>query len=86
MAPSTASQRRTRWIGTSRLSVYLKYGCVHPRTLLAQLPAGEGGEALRREVVFRDFYADVLHHRPDSARHELQQQMAALEYDEGPEH
>ncbi|HEU0103877.1 MAG TPA: deoxyribodipyrimidine photo-lyase [Mycobacteriales bacterium] len=70
--------------GTSQLSVYLKYGCVHPRTLLAQLPPGEGGDAIRREVVFRDFYADVLHHHPESARTELQPQMAALEYDEGP--
>ena len=70
--------------GTSQLSVYLKYGCIHPRTLVAQLPEGPGGEAVRREVVFRDFYADVLHHRPESARTELQPQMAALEYDEGP--
>ena len=69
--------------GTSRLSVYLKYGCIHPRTLLAQLPAGDGGDAVRREVVFRDFYADVLHHHPEAARHELQPQMAGLAYDEG---
>jgi len=71
--------------GTSRLSVYLKYGCIHPRTVLAQLPQTDGGEAVRREVVFRDFYADVLHHHPASARSDLQPQMAALEYDEGPE-
>ena len=70
--------------GTSRLSVYLKYGCIHPRTVLAQLPQSDGAEAVRREVVFRDFYADVLHHTPASARTELQPQMAALEYDEGP--
>ena len=71
--------------GTSRLSVYLKYGCIHPRTVLAQLPAGEGADAVRREIVFRDFYADVLQAHPESARHELQPQMAALEYDTGPE-
>jgi deoxyribodipyrimidine photo-lyase len=71
--------------GTSQLSVHLKYGTIHPRTLLAELPPGEGGEAVRREVVFRDFYADVLWHRPESARTELQPAMAALEYDEGPE-
>jgi len=70
--------------GTSRLSVYLKYGCIHPRTVLAQLPRGEGGEAVRREIVFRDFYADVLHHHPQSARHELQPRLAELAYDEGP--
>ncbi len=70
--------------GTSQLSVYLKYGCVHPRTLLAELPEGPGGEAVRREIVFRDFYADVLHHRPESAYTELQPHMRALRYDEGP--
>jgi len=71
--------------GTSRLSVYLKYGCIHPRTVLAQLPDDDGGQAVRREIVFRDFYADVLHNRPDSARTELQPAMTALEYDTGPE-
>ncbi len=69
---------------TSRMSVYLKYGCTHPRTLLAELPRGTGGDAFRREIVFRDFYADVLHHDPASARTELQPAMARLEYDEGP--
>ena len=81
-----ATTRNTPGVdGTSRLSVYLKYGCIHPRTLLAELPPGDGGDAVRREVVFRDFYADVLWHRPESAREELQPAMAALEYDEGPE-
>jgi len=69
--------------GTSQLSVYLKYGCLHPRTVLAGLPPGEGSDALRREVAFRDFYADVLHHDPASARTELQPRMSRLEYDDG---
>jgi deoxyribodipyrimidine photo-lyase len=34
---------------TSRLSVYLKYGAIHPRTLLADL--GEQGETFRRQLV-----------------------------------
>ena len=87
LADGVADYARTRndpgVDGTSRLSVYLKYGCVHPRTLLAQLPDNEGGEALRRELVFRDFYADVLHHHPESARHDLTTQLAELRYDSG---
>jgi deoxyribodipyrimidine photo-lyase len=51
---------------TSHMSVYLKWGCVHPRTLLADL--GPGDETFRRELAWREFYADVLHHRPGSAR------------------
>ena len=74
--------------GTSGMSVHLKYGTVHPRTLHAALGgegAGEGGGKLAGELVWRDFYADVLWHAPGSARHELQPAMASLQYDEGPE-
>jgi deoxyribodipyrimidine photo-lyase len=75
--------------GTSRLSAYLKYGCIHPRTLLADLAAtDDGGEAVRRytdELAWRDFYADVLWHRPDSAREYLNPQLQGLGYDTGPD-
>ena len=54
--------------GTSRLSPYLRWGCVHPRTVLARLGRSEGESALRRQLAWRDFYADVLLQRPDSAR------------------
>ena len=54
--------------GTSRLSAYLKYGCIHPRTLLADL-AGRASPTRRSagytdELAWREFYADVLWHRP----------------------
>ena len=71
--------------GTTELSVDLKYGTVHPRTLLADLGHGDGEEKLRAELSWRDFYADVLWHDPDSARRELQPTMARLRYDSGPE-
>ncbi len=56
--------------GTSRMSVYLKYGAVHPRTMLADLGERRSGsaEVYRTEIAWREFYADVLHQRPDSAR------------------
>ena len=68
--------------GTSGMSVYLKYGCIHPRTMLADLGRGAGESKLAGEVVWRDFYADVLWHRPDSARTELNPALAGLEYDD----
>ncbi|GAB3356891.1 deoxyribodipyrimidine photo-lyase [Modestobacter lapidis] len=75
--------------GTSRLSAYLKYGCIHPRTLLADLAAqDDGGEAVRRytdELAWRDFYADVLWHRPDSAREYLDPRLQGMRYDTGPD-
>ena len=70
--------------GTSGMSVYLKYGCVHPRTLHAALGRDDGGQKLACELLWRDFYADVLWHHPESAREELQPAMAKLAYDEGP--
>ncbi|CAA9227781.1 MAG: Deoxyribodipyrimidine photolyase [uncultured Blastococcus sp.] len=75
--------------GTSRLSAYLKYGCLHPRTLLADLP-GEGAatDAVRRftdELAWREFYADVVWHRPESVREPLDTRTGAIEYDSGPD-
>jgi deoxyribodipyrimidine photo-lyase len=69
------------------MSVHLKYGEVHPRTLLADLARrrSESAEAYRREIVWREFYADVLHHRPDSARRNLDRAFDALPLDSGPE-
>ncbi|MFB9904524.1 cryptochrome/photolyase family protein [Allokutzneria oryzae] len=67
--------------GTSRISPYLRWGCVHPRTLLADL--GPDDEAYRRELAFRDFYADVLWHRPESARKNYDRKFDALPHDSG---
>jgi deoxyribodipyrimidine photo-lyase len=54
--------------GTSRMSAHLKFGAIHPRTLVADLDArSDGAQAFLRELAFRDFYADVLHHWPASA-------------------
>jgi deoxyribodipyrimidine photo-lyase len=66
--------------GTSRMSVYLKYGLVHPRTLLADLAGrrGESVETYRTEIAWREFYADVLHQRPDSARKNFDRAFDAL--------
>ncbi|HEX2576850.1 MAG TPA: deoxyribodipyrimidine photo-lyase [Aquihabitans sp.] len=69
---------------TSRLSAHLKYGTVHPRQLLALAGRGGGAATWTNELCWRDFYADVLHHHPESARHDLDPSMAGLEWDTGP--
>ncbi|HEU4515223.1 MAG TPA: deoxyribodipyrimidine photo-lyase [Nocardioidaceae bacterium] len=70
--------------GTSRMSVHLKWGEVHPRTLLADLGrrSGSGASTYRSELAWREFYADVLHRRPETARAYLRPEFAAMEYDE----
>ncbi len=67
--------------GTSGLSPYLRFGCLHPRSALALLGPGAGAERLRTELAWREFYADVLWHRPDSARAPLQEFGARLRWD-----
>jgi deoxyribodipyrimidine photo-lyase len=69
---------------TSRMSVHLKWGTIHPRTLLADLAGlrSRGAAAYVRELAFREFYADVLHQRPDSAFDYYDQAFAAMQYDE----
>ena len=68
---------------TSRLSPYLKYGVVHPRQLLAETAAkpSAGATTFETELAWRDFYADVLLHNPDSAWSDLNR-VSGLTYDE----
>ena len=71
--------------GASGMSTYLKYGEIHPRTMLHDLASGDSASSYRRELAWRDFYADVLWHDPDSARRDLRPEMREMEYDEpGP--
>lgn len=68
----------------SRLSPYLKLGVLHPRTLLADLAGrhGKGVERFEAELAWREFYADVLFHNPDSLWRDLKPGLAALAYDQ----
>jgi deoxyribodipyrimidine photo-lyase len=58
--------------GSSRLSPYLRFGCLSPRAVEAELPGGAGGDALRRQLCWRDFYQHVLVHHPGNADTEFQ--------------
>lgn len=53
---------------TSQLSHNLKWGEIHPRSLLAELGDTSGEEHFRKELCWREFYADVLAQQPDSVR------------------
>ncbi len=72
---------------TSQLSPYLKLGVVHPRTLLADLAVrhGPGVERFVTELAWREFYAYVLHHHPDSLWRDLRPELAQLAYDDVPD-
>ncbi|WP_354563539.1 MULTISPECIES: cryptochrome/photolyase family protein [Gordonia] len=66
---------------TSRMSAYLKYGNIHPRTLAADLGRAGGAQAYLRELAFRDFYADVLYHWPHSLWHNWNRQFDGIDLD-----
>lgn len=68
--------------GTSHLSPFLKYGVVHPRQLLAELdPSSTGHAVFASELAWRDFYADVLFRRPETAWENLDRRFDALPVD-----
>jgi deoxyribodipyrimidine photo-lyase len=69
--------------GTSRMSVHLKWGEIHPRTLLASLASrrSAGAATYRKELAWREFYADVLYHQPHTARDYLRGEYARMAYD-----
>jgi deoxyribodipyrimidine photo-lyase len=71
---------------TSRMSVHLKWGEIHPRTMLADLAEAEADQravtTYRTELAWREFYADVLARRPDTAREYYKPEFATMTYDE----
>ena len=69
--------------GTSMLSTALRFGEVHPRTLLADLDDSSGHEVFRKEIAWREFYADILFNRPDTTTGYYNTAYQAMEYDNG---
>lgn len=73
--------------GTSRLSVDLKFGAMHPRQLLPALRGaapGSGAWVFRSELAWREFYAEVLWRRPETAWRNYAPAMDAMRTDRGP--
>jgi deoxyribodipyrimidine photo-lyase len=71
-------------MGTSMLSTHLKFGEIHPRTIMGDLCLHRctGAAAFRRQLAWRDFYADVLWHSPNTARESLRPEFEAMVHDE----
>jgi deoxyribodipyrimidine photo-lyase len=68
--------------GTSHLSHALAHGEIHPRTLLAQLGDGPGAEVFRKELAWREFYADVLFHNPQTYDGYYEPRFEKMRYDQ----
>jgi deoxyribodipyrimidine photo-lyase len=69
--------------GTSHLSHALAFGEIHPRTILARLRDQSGHNVFRKEIAWREFYADVLWHNPSSLTDYYEPRFARMRYDVG---
>ena len=67
--------------GTSKMSAHLKFGEIHPRTLLAPLGESKAHDVYRKEIAWREFYADVLFHNQHTETDYYAPQFAKMRYD-----
>jgi deoxyribodipyrimidine photo-lyase len=67
--------------GTSKMSAHLTWGEIHPRTLLAPLGESKAHDVFRKEIAWREFYADVLFHNPHTETDYYAPQFAGMRYD-----
>lgn len=71
--------------GTSHLSHALAHGEIHPRSLLALLGHDPGSEVFRKELVWREFYADVLFRNQHTLHDYYDPKFKTMRYDSGPD-
>lgn len=67
--------------GTSKMSTYLKFGEIHPRTLLVGLGESPAHDTFRKEIAWREFYADVLFNNPHTDTQYYTDKFAQMRYD-----
>jgi deoxyribodipyrimidine photo-lyase len=67
--------------GCSKMSVYLRFGTIHPRQLLDELSSNQNHDVYRSELCWREFYGDVLFHQPHTTWKNLQPKMDSIQVD-----
>jgi deoxyribodipyrimidine photo-lyase len=73
--------------GPSYLSVHLRFGTLSIRELVAFAAAkrGAGPQTWLSELVWREFYMQLLWHRPDVAGGNFRKEYDAVQWEEGPQ-
>jgi deoxyribodipyrimidine photo-lyase len=79
------NRNRADLSGTSKLSHALAHGEIHPRTLLADLMDTTGHTVFRKEIAWREFYADVLFRNPHTINDYYVPRFSKMKYDTGKE-
>ncbi|MFM9129824.1 MAG: cryptochrome/photolyase family protein [Actinomycetes bacterium] len=67
--------------GTSKLSIPLRFGEIHPRTILMELNDSKDHDTYRKEICWREFYAEVLATAPESETKSLDQNWELMGWD-----
>ena len=69
--------------GTSRLSAHLHLGMLSPRRLMQRLSMHPnlGKDVYASELIWREFYAQVMWHRPDTTGADFQTRLAGLAWE-----
>jgi deoxyribodipyrimidine photo-lyase len=75
-----ARRRNELAVPTSRLSAYLRFGCLSPLSL-ERAAATRRAARYRDQLAWRDFFGAVQLHFPHAAHVELQERFRALEWD-----
>lgn len=70
--------------GTSRLSPYLRFGLVSARRLYREARGKSGGDSFIKELIWRDFFAHLLYHFPETVTKEFLPQFRALSWRSDP--
>ena len=76
--------------GPSYLSVHLRFGTVSIRSLVKEAHAlhvqgDEGASTWLSELIWRDFYHQILHHHPRVVGHAFKPAYDAIEWEQGPQ-
>jgi deoxyribodipyrimidine photo-lyase len=77
------NRNRADLSGTSKLSHALAHGEIHPRTLLADFRDTAGHNVFRKEIAWREFYADVLFRNPHTLNDYYVPRFSKMKYDTG---
>jgi len=67
------------------LSIPLRFGEIHPRTILIELDETKDHDTFRKEICWREFYAEVLATAPDSETKSLDQKWELMGWDQEPD-
>lgn len=64
--------------GTSRLSPHLRFGTISVREVCRK--TSSSSETFLNEMIWRDFYSQVLYHNPDNVKHNFRRKYDAIEW------